>query len=139
MIYVFELGLLALAVLVAMYQSWLIDNGEHIYHGAWFAVWCALTGLSMWALWPELNQPPVWAEEMPDYLVPVAYAIACGCGHLVVFNVCLNRFRGLKWTYTSITTGSLLDRLELRLFGSRVWVMELVVGVIFLLLQFFFI
>lgn len=138
-IFGYEIGLLLLAVLVAKVQAVMIKDNQPIYHGLWAAMWVTCTALTMWPLWEDLHQPPIWAEEMSGRLIPWLYGIAAGCGHLVVFNICLNRFRGLKWTYTSIDTGSILDHLELRLFGSRVWMLELIIGAIWFALQFFFI
>lgn len=133
-----ELGLLALAVLVAWMQSIMIKDNQPIYHALWAAMWMTFTGISMWPLWAELHKPPIWAEEMSGRLIPWVYGVAAGCGHLVVFNICLNRFRGLKWTYTSVSTGSILDHIELWAFGSRVWILELILGALWLILQFFF-
>lgn len=137
-IFAAELGLLALAVLVAWIQSIMIKDKETIYHTLWFCIWVALTGLSAWPLWADLHTPPLWAEEMSGRLIPWAYITASGCGHLVAFNICLNRFRGLPWTYTSIKTGSIIDHIELAIWGSRFWVVEVILGVLWIVLQFFF-
>src|SRR6185437_1788202 len=131
-IFGWELGLLLLAVGVAKLQAIMIADKQPIYHALWAAMWVTFTGLSMWPLWQDLHQPPIWAEEMSGRLIPWVYGIATGCGHLVVFNIALNRFRGLKWTYTSISTGSLIDRFELWMWGSRFWIVEVILGVLWI-------
>lgn len=140
MIFLSELILLVLAVLVAWYQACLIRNGRPIYHGWWALGWSIAIGSTMWLLWkPWLHEPPSWGTEMSGDLIPWIYGAAAGCGHLVLFNVCLNRFRGLKWNYTSISTGSILDQLAVRLFGTRFWYVEILLGVLWALMQPFFI
>lgn len=127
MIYLFQIALLVLAVLVAWIQSRMIADGKPIYHTAWFAVWCAVVCVTLWAMLGTITRAQA-----------CLYVAACGFGHLVVFNICLNRFRGLKWNYTSLTTGSKIDQLELALFGQRAWFID-ALCVLFVLTSNFFI
>ena len=128
MIFITQAILLVLAVPIAWYQAFLIEEDEHIYHGLWFAAWVILTGGCLWLLQHDLTLPQAGL-----------YCLATGCGHLVVFNIALNRFRGLPWTYTSKTTGSFLDRASFRLFGSRQWILEGILTAIWIAIQLDFI
>lgn len=38
---------------------------------------------------------------------------------LVVFNICLSKFRGLHWDYLSPSPSSFIDRMAFKIFGNR--------------------
>lgn len=126
MIYLSELVLIILTVGMAYWHSRLIAAGRPIKHDWWAALFAILVAGAVVLLWYRLTVAQ-WG----------LYAGAQFIGHLVVFNVALNRFRGLPWTYTSTSTGSILDKIELRLFGSKVWLLEIFLGVVYLSIQLF--
>lgn len=112
---------------MAWWHSRLIKAGRPIRHGWWSALYIILVVGAIGLFWQSL---PGWAPAG-------IFALACACGRLVVFNIALNRFRGLSWTYVSAGTTSIIDKISIRLFGSRVWIFEAVLAVIFVILQFF--
>lgn len=121
MIYVTEFFLLAISVMEAWWHSVLIKDNKPILHGLWAALYIFLVGSGYWVIHP-----------LSTFLL---FAIACFAGHLVVFNLCLNRFRGLPWNYISKTSTSIVDKLEYRLFGTRVWIVEMFATLLFITLQ----
>jgi hypothetical protein len=110
---------------MAYWQSRLIKNNRPIYHGLWAAAYALLILAAGW--W-------VCGSLVPWYKF-MLYGIAQGAGRLTVFNVALNRFRGLSWTYISLSSTSLEDKIELRLFGARTWIIEILALVIFAVIQ----
>lgn len=126
MIWLSELILILITVVIAFWHSRLIKSGHPIKHGWWALVSCILIAGATWWVWPELSDIEI-----------VLYVTAQGCSRLVVFNVSLNLFRGLSWKYASPTTTSIIDQLEGRLFGSRVWISEIILAFTFLILQLF--
>jgi hypothetical protein len=127
MVYLSEILLLGISVLIAWYHSRLIKKNRPIYHGLWSAAYALLILAAGW--WVHTALTPAYKLWL--------YGVAACAGHLVVFNVALNRFRGLSWTYVSKTSTSLIDWAELRLFGTRVWLLEVILAVVFLILQLF--
>ena len=123
MIYLVEIGLLAITVIEAWWHSVLIKENRRIEHGLWAAAYAGLIIPEYWFIHPVFTF--------------ILFALACGLGHLVVFNICLNRFRGLPWNYISPTTTSIIDKLEYRMFGGREWVVEIFCALTFILLQFY--
>lgn len=121
-----EAVLAILWVCMAAWQAHLIDKQRPIKHG-W---WAALSGLLIAGacVWSRLNGWPL-----------VLFAFAQGCGRLVVFNLLLNWLRRLSWDYESPTTGSIMDQLERKLFGGRVWLLEVLLIGVYVALQLFFI
>jgi hypothetical protein len=111
----------------AWYHSRLIKKNRPIRHGVWSGLYAILVAGAIWWQWAAM--PRVWQVGL--------FAIACAIGRLVVFNISLNWFRGLSWTYVSPTSTSILDKWELRLFGGRVWLFEAFLFVIFMILQLF--
>ncbi|HEY4207967.1 MAG TPA: hypothetical protein VGM31_14185 [Puia sp.] len=126
MIWLPQLILILLTIAIAYWHSRLIKSGRPIKHGLWAFVAGVLIAGATWWVWPDLSD-----------LQLVLYATAQGCARLVVFNVSLNLFRGLSWKYVSTTTTSVIDQLEGRLFGGRVWISEIMLTIIFIILQFF--
>jgi hypothetical protein len=126
MIWLPELILILLTVGIAYWHSRLIRSGRPIKHGWWAVIAGVLIAAATWWEWPNLSD-----------LQLILFAVAQGCSRLVVFNVSLNLFRGLSWTYTSPTTTSVIDQLEGRLFGGRAWITEAMLGLVFLIIQFF--
>ena len=116
---------------MAAWQAHLIEQNKPILHGVWALLSGFLIALATWWMFPRL------VAEGPLWRMLALYVSAQGCSRLVIFNVLLNWFRGLRWNYTSPMSGSLMDHLELRLFRQRVWLMEVFVAVIFLTLQLF--
>lgn len=126
MIWLPELILIALTVGIAYWHSRLIKNFRPIKHGWWAFVAGALIAGATW-----------WVTHYLTHLQVILFVISQGCARLVVFNIFLNLFRGLPWTYTSPTTTSVIDQLERRLFGGRVWIIEAALIVVFLTIQLF--
>lgn len=126
MIYLSELVLIVLTIGMAYWHSRLIAAGRPILHGWWAALFAILVVGAVALLWARLNRVQVGL-----------YAGAQFIGHLVVFNIALNRFRGLSWTYISKTSTSIIDQAEIRLFGSKVWLLEFLLGVIYAGIQLF--
>lgn len=123
MIYLSELALIGVTVLEAWWQARLIAAGRPIFHGWWALAYAGCIALAAYLLRLTLEQAAVFVG-------------AQGCGHLVVFNITLNRFRGLPWTYESTTTTSILDKIETWAFGPRAWILEIILAFIFVILQF---
>lgn len=127
MIYLLQALLLGLTVLEAWWHSRLIKQNRPIRHGWWAAAYGGLCLIAAWSV----------GEISPPFFKLTLFATACAAGHLVVFNIALNRFRGLPWTYISKTSTSLVDQMELRLVGTRAWLVELFATLVFITLQFF--
>lgn len=116
-----------LTAAMALWQKHLIKKDRHIQHGWWAVVFCVpLAGAVVWQ-WHVLATPVRIS----------AFILACLVGRLVVFNTLLNAFRGLQWDYINPKGKSVIDDLEVRLFGSRVWLLEVILAVVFIILQFF--
>lgn len=126
MIWLPELILIVLTVGIAYWHSRLIKAGRPILHGVWAFVAGVLIAAATW-----------WVTHYLTHLQVILFAIAQGCARLVVFNISLNLFRGLSWKYSSPATKSIIDQLERRLFGGRVWIVEAALTVIFLTIQLF--
>jgi len=126
MIWLPETVLILLTIAIAYWHSRLIKAGRPILHGLWAAVAGILIAAGSWLVWPMLSGHQF-----------ILFVIAQGCARLVVFNVSLNLFRGLSWLYTSPSTTSVIDQIERRLFGGRVWLVEATLTVIFLIIQLF--
>lgn len=127
MLYLSEISLIACWVAMAAWQAHLIRQNRPILHGVWSLLSAFLiAGGVMWV-----------DGELGNLRGIILYVIAQGCARLVVFNVSLNLFRGLSWQYDSPVSGSLMDKFEIWAFGSRLWIMELMIGLLFLTLQFF--
>lgn len=127
MIYV-ALYIIVLPVNLAMawWHSRLIKANRSIRHGAWSALYAALIALAVWACWTDL--PRVGQMSI--------FTLTCACGRLAIFAPALNLFRGLSLTYVSKTSASIIDRIEVRLFGARAWLVEIGAAIIFIILQF---
>lgn len=125
MIWLSEGLLILIWVSMAYWHFQLIKNERPIKHGWWAALSGAMIAAATAWTWPLLHG---WNH--------VSYALAQGCSRAVVFNVCLNLFRGDPWNHTSTTTTSIIDQLEYRLFGQRAWIVEIVLAVIFLFINF---
>lgn len=131
MIYLTEAILIGPVTLVmAWWHSRLIKANRPIRHGWWALLFAALVILGV----ITLNK--VGAFPLNAWKIGV-FTLACAIGRLVVFNISLNYFRGLSLTYVSKASASLIDKVEIRLFGSRVWLAEVVLAVLFITLQFF--
>lgn len=124
MIWQSELALAVCWVVMAAWHSHLIKQNRPILHGLWALLSCTLMVAA--GLWARVDN---WGI--------LIYQAAQGCSRLVVFNVSLNLFRRLKWDYTSPASTSILDKLEIRLFGGRVWLLEVILAAIFFILQIF--
>lgn len=118
--------LAVLWVLMAAWHAFLIHEQEPIKHGWWALVAAVFIAAAFWKVWPLLDN---WSRA--------EYLTAQGISRLVVFNVSLNLFRRLPWDYSSPTSTSILDKLERRLFGGRVWLLEVVLACVFFILQYF--
>jgi hypothetical protein len=127
MIRLSELILMVLSIGMAYWQSRLIKKNRPIYHGLWAAAVAILILAAGW--W-------VRGSLVLTYKF-ILYGIAQASIRLAVFNVCLNRFRGLDWNYVSKSTTSIIDQIEYDLFGARVWFIETFLTVVFIVLQFF--
>lgn len=127
MIYLVQLILLGLSVLEAWWHSVLIRENRPIKHGWWALAYICLILAAVG--WQCGNLTPLYKIGL--------FAAACGAGHLVVFNIALNRFRRLSWQYISPTSTSLIDELEYRIAGQRVWLVEAFFALIFLTIQLF--
>lgn len=127
MIYLAEFILVGpVTVGMAYWHSRLIQANRPIRHAWWASLYASLLLIAVLLL----------QKQLPEWHI-LTFALACLIGRLIVFNVALNLLRGLSWDYTSATSTSVLDKIERRLFGSRVWLAEVVLGVIFIFLQFF--
>jgi hypothetical protein len=128
MIYLIEFILvLPVNLAIAWWHSRLIKAGRPIRHGAWSVLYAALIAIAIWVCWTEL--PHVGQMSV--------FALACACGRLAIFAPALNLFRGLSLTYVSKTSTSIIDRIEVRLFGVRAWLVEIGAAILFIILQFF--
>ena len=128
MIYLAEAILvLPVSIIMAWWHSRLIKADRPIKHGWWGLVFGVIDALVLWREWPDLFS-----------VIPrAAFIAACLIGHLIVFNISLNWLRGKPWNYVNEDTTSIIDQIEYRLFGSRVWLMEAVLFLLFMLLQIF--
>lgn len=127
MIYVTEYFLvLPVNLAMAWWHSRLIRQKRPIRHSLWSAAYAALIALAIW-LQPDLHN--VHSGSL--------FTLACTAGRLAVFAPALNLMRGLSLTYVSKASTSLIDRLEVRLFGARAWLVEIVASIVFIILQFF--
>lgn len=128
MIYLAEMVLiLPVNIAMAWWHARLIRQNRPIRHGAWSAIFFLLVGVTAWWRWPALR----------NVGTATVFAVACACGRQIVFNISLNFFRGLAWDYSSHTSTSIIDRIERRLFGARMWMAEAVALIVFIILQFF--
>lgn len=125
MIILSEAVLAALWILMALWHAYLIKHNRPILHGLWALLAGVFIAAATWCVWPRLDD---W--QRGEYIA--AQLIA----RTVVFNVSLNLFRGLKWDYTSPTSTSILDSIERRLFGGRVWLLEVILAILFFILQY---
>lgn len=127
MIYLSEFILVGpVTVGMAFWHSRLIKANRPIQHGWWAVVY--MIPLIAALIWQ-------W-DDLACVGHRVAFLFTCLIGRLIVFNISLNLFRGLPLDYTSATSTSVLDKIERRLFGARVWLAEVVLGVFFIFLQF---
>src|SRR3954468_22229654 len=113
-------------ILMAWWHSRLIKAGKEIRHVWWASAYASLTSIAVILL----------EDDLPSWRV-AAFAGAILLGRLPVFNITLNLIRGKKWNYSSPTTTSIIDQMERRLFGGRVWIAEVVAGAICITLTFF--
>lgn len=86
-------------ILMAIYHVRLINRGQRIRHGLWAAGYLAAVG--------------IFCLLFTWLYLPVLVLLRA-----VVFTPALNKFRGLGIGYTSRTTMSIIDRVEIRLFGG---------------------
>jgi hypothetical protein len=128
MIYVTEFILvLPVTIIFAAWHAHLIEKQRPINHPLWALLFGVLLAAAMY-----------WQRDHLHTIRQVGlFAPACCIGRLVVFNVSLNLFRGLSWTYISPTSTSVIDKVSMRLFGARVWLFEIVLGIVFIILQFY--
>lgn len=124
--FILEIALILCWALMAAWQANLIKKQRPIKHG-W---WAALSGV--------LIAGATWKSELQPWWPMVAFAGMQGIARLVVFNVLLNLFRGEKWNYYSATSGSILDKIEIALYGVKAWVLEVGLAIIFILYNIFF-
>jgi hypothetical protein len=110
---------------VAWWHKRLIKDDRPIVHGLWAALYAVLIAVAAWLL-PGMSIGKI-----------AAFALAASCGRLAIFAPALNLMRGLSLTYISKTSTSIIDKMEVRLFGTRAWLVEIIAGVIFFILQFF--
>lgn len=130
MIWLSQLCLFVCWVPMAAWQARLIKHGRPILHGVWALLSAFLIAGAIWWAFPGLAKGPLW-------LMLALYAGAQGCMRLACFNICLNWFRGLSWTYMSPTSTSFIDKVELRMFGGREWVIEGLCLIAFAVANFF--
>jgi hypothetical protein len=81
-----------LNVVLAKIDANKIRNGIHIKHGINALVYCALIA--------------------PTFFISWHYPIAMLALRRIVFDTCLNLFRGLPYDYISATTTSIIDRIS---------------------------
>lgn len=103
---------IALNVAIAYHHSRLIKQNRRIYHGWWAAGIGAVI-----ALWGLLN---IW-------YVPVMFLV-----RLIIFSPVLAKFRGLPWSYSSLTSTSIIDKWERKLFGTWSEKMQVYAGLLFI-------
>lgn len=114
-----QLLFIALNIGLAWYHAKLIRENKPIYHGWWAAGFLAIAGIvSLLA--------GSW----------ILFILLC-LERLVVFNVALNVFRGLPPFHVSLTTTSILDKLQRKLVGTNGWIVPLIVTVVCIVLNFF--
>lgn len=111
---------------IAMWHARLIKQNLPIRHGLWAGLYAALIAMAIWL------QP-----AMPRVGQIAVFALAASCGRLAIFAPALNIFRGLSLTYVSKTSTSVIDKIEVRLFGARAWIVEIFAAVVFIVLNFF--
>jgi hypothetical protein len=109
---------------MANWQAHLIKEIRPIRHG-W---WAALSGL--------LIAGATWCASPDPWWPMVDFVVAQCASRLAAFNFFLYLFRGLPWNYVSPTSTSILDRLEYRLFGTKAWVIEVLLGASYITYQF---
>jgi hypothetical protein len=128
MIYVAELILvLPVSIIMAAWHAHLIDKQRPIRHDLWALLYALLISAAMY-----------WRREEIQNIRQIAlFTLACAVGRLPVFNVSLNLFRRLSWTYVSRASTSVVDKVEMRVFGQRVWIAEALMVILFIILQFF--
>ena len=125
MVYISEISLVILWALMALWQAHLIKNNRPILHGWWAFVSGSFISISCLCL-PNAKISTI-----------SIYVTAQCCMRLSSFNIFLNLFRGEKWYYTSSTSGSILDKIEIRLFGEKMWLLEIFLLVVFLAINLF--
>jgi hypothetical protein len=116
---------LPLTIFTAWWHHQLINDNRKIQHGWWALLFSAILSGVMWWHWQDLQPDWYW------------FALACLIGRLVVFNISLNLFRHYSAFYISPSTTSILDKIEQRIFGQKVWVLEAMLTLVFITLQFF--
>ena len=128
MIYVTEaILIIPVSAIMAAWHAHLIKQGRKIDHVLWALVYAAAIAGGLY--WQRAEVHSIWQIG--------CFALACAAGRLPVFNVLLNIFRGKARDYTSMETTSLADHIEARLFGKRVWLVDVVAIAFLIPLQFF--
>lgn len=93
-----QLLYLAFTIGMAYYHSRLIKKNKPIKHG-----WWALAAIGVAGLFGLIN----WLY------IPIMLMMRA-----LVFSPILSKFRGLRWDYLSRSTGSVLDRIEAKIFRT---------------------
>ncbi|HLI93145.1 MAG TPA: hypothetical protein VKU83_06035 [Puia sp.] len=123
----YELSLIfPVGFLLALWHKHLIDKGRHIQHGWWALLFGFLVvGVIGWKR--TIFLPIGWITGV--------FFTACMIGHQVFFNIVLNRLRKLPWDYLNPKGKSIIDGIEYRLFGKKTWLVEVMLAVIWIILQ----
>jgi hypothetical protein len=90
----------------ALYDSIRIKSHKRIYHSLNGAAYLVLIGILVW-----------WVK--PSLLDGVLFVIHALCNRQSIFDTSLNLLRGLPIDYTSINPTSVIDKLEIRVFGRN--------------------
>jgi hypothetical protein len=122
-----QLILASFNLLNAVHDANRIRLHKRIYHGLNFGVYVLLVAFLCWKAHWNIG-------------VITLFCVSAFCNRQLSFDVPLNRFRGLKWDYVSLAKPpkSILDRIEIRLFGYNGWapvIMYAVVWVVCLIIK----
>lgn len=98
-----------------------INKHKHIYHGINFGAYTLFVGALCWAAHWNIG-------------VITLFGISAFCNRQFSFDIPLNLRRGLKWDYVTKADppASILDRIEIRLFGRNGRAPFVMYGVIWL-------
>lgn len=133
MIVLSQLILLAVTIIVAAWQAHLIKEIKPIKHGLWAFLYAVCCAIVIYFIKDDLKTTSIILTVIHYSLFIIAGSII----HLLGTNTFLNYFRHLNLLYMSQTSTSLLDKLEIKIFGIKgVWKFELGLFGVLILIQF---
>jgi hypothetical protein len=143
MMYLSELLLVIPSILMAWWHFKLIGRGKKILHGVWAGVFCIPLAIAIYLLRHKLLGEykeagnffsEIW-ERLIQWKAVIIYIICQLCIRLIAFNLILNKLRKEPFDYESPDPKSIIDKIEYKIFGKRIGVLYVILGVTVIVLQ----